>query len=100
MLYIDGALESTVIASPFTPAPSIAPFLVGGITLGSSTNPTGAFNGLIDDVRIYDNALSAADVEALFNPVSAVPEPSTFALASVAIVLVSLVIGRRRNQVL
>lgn len=37
------------------------------------------FNGLIDDIRIYDATLSSAEVAALFGP-STVPEPASLAL--------------------
>ena len=36
------------------------PLVVGG-------NGANSFNGLIDDVRIYDRALSAEEVQALYN---------------------------------
>ena len=49
---------------------------LGGNSVGHTHNvafgkgPNGStrfFNGLIDDVRIYDRALSAAEVQALYN---------------------------------
>ena|SRR5579863_2066760 len=36
---------------------------IGGATVGADD---GGFNGLIDDVRIYNRALSAAEVQQLF----------------------------------
>ena len=37
------------------------------IFIGISANMVRAVKGLIDDVRIYDRALSAAEVQALYN---------------------------------
>jgi N-acetylneuraminic acid mutarotase len=37
------------------------------LVFGAASNETRPFNGLIDDVRIYDRALSAEEVQALYN---------------------------------
>ena len=37
------------------------------LRIGSRVNASKFFNGLIDDVRIYDRALSAEEVQALYN---------------------------------
>jgi len=82
-IYVDGAFEGSALSSPiFTIA---ADFLIGGIVVGGVD--TGHFNGLISDVRVYDNALSASDVEAICQQVlsgQAVPEPSSLALVAIA----------------
>jgi hypothetical protein len=83
-LYIDGMLQDTRSAVPINTTPQ--PFVVGGLA-NSSGIVTGYFTGLIDDVRIYDNVLSAADVNSLFTSnatPTAVPEPATFGLAAFA----------------
>jgi len=74
-LYIDGALAASI---------NIA---IGTTTGGTDTrfgrqfDPFGEFfNGGIDDVRIYDNALSASEVSALAGGQSQVPEPGTMVL--------------------
>ena len=38
--------------------------VIGGAT---SANMNYEFNGLIDDVRVYNRALSAAEIQALYN---------------------------------
>ena len=61
---------------------AIAPFLVGGIKLADQSL-VGAFNGLVTDVAIYDNALTANEVQTIYQNTlhpSAVPEPSSLAL--------------------
>jgi hypothetical protein len=55
----DGALTGTVPASLFnTPA---------GGRLGAKSGSTSFFNGLIDDARVYNRALSATDIAALYS---------------------------------
>jgi hypothetical protein len=63
-LYRDGELIAEQ-AEPFGPTPVDAPWAVGG---RSTPTPGEArfFSGLIDDVRIYERALSADEVRALF----------------------------------
>lgn len=41
-----------------------ANFLVGGIMVGGV--PTSYFNGLVDDVQVYDRALTCAEINAMF----------------------------------
>lgn len=58
-LYLNGSLEATVM--PPSPANQIntSPLYIGG-GVGNS------FNGVIDDVRLYNRALSVAEVQALY----------------------------------
>jgi MYXO-CTERM domain-containing protein len=89
-LYVDGVLANTqTMASPSFP--SFNNFEIG--RLGRSA-PTDPYQGLIDDVQVYDQALSLSDVQFLFaNPGTSVPEPGAFALAGLG--LLSLVRRRR-----
>jgi hypothetical protein len=59
-LYVNGVLRSTTPASG-TIAASTAPLRIGGNNV-FSTPGTEFFAGLIDDVRIYNRALSAAEI--------------------------------------
>ncbi|YCM44660.1 LamG domain-containing protein [Verrucomicrobiaceae bacterium 227] len=61
-------------------------FFIGGDVNNPSVNEF--FNGYIDDVRIYDDALSAGDVNAL-----AVPEPSALLLGALSL---GMMIRRKR----
>jgi hypothetical protein len=56
-LYLDGVGYSPFIGTPNTNNGSISPFIIG----------SGGFLGLIDDVRIYNRALSAAQIAAMYN---------------------------------
>ena len=89
-MYVDGVLVSSGGLSPLVQ--SSASFLVGGVAVSGS--PRSYFTGLIDDVRIYDNALSAAEVSALYG--APVPEPATWAMLAVGLTL--LTVGRRRRH--
>ena len=65
-IYVDGTpVEAT---RPSVPIPAnTASFLIGGVTFGST--PTGLFTGFIDEVQIYDHALSDVEIDYLFqNP--------------------------------
>jgi uncharacterized protein YjdB len=60
-LYVDGTLVNTVAASGKMPVSS-GPLRIGGDAVWGEY-----FNGLIDEVRIYNRALSAAEVTADMN---------------------------------
>lgn len=74
-LYVDGAnLESSALAQTINP--NTASFLIGGITFGST--PGGGFDGLIDEVQVYDYALAAHEIQFLYeNPGLALGESRT-----------------------
>ncbi len=74
-LYLDGILSATLFSSISTTALG-SNTRFGAQFSGPGQDPSEYFVGRIDDVRIYDVALSANEVAAL----SAVPEPSGLAL--------------------
>ena len=95
--YIDGVLFSdgqtntggdTVIVNTVT-SPTVSgttyPVVLGGRHQGSLFS----FDGMVDEVRIYDHALSAAEVQALF-----VPEPSSALMVMLG--LTACLVRRRR----
>ena len=60
-LYVDG----TFIKNGITQDRTLHILARNGKAIGAGNY--GSFKGLIDDVRIYDRALSAAEVQALYN---------------------------------
>jgi hypothetical protein len=62
-IYVDGAPAEGIEPSQAFLS-TLAPFLIGGDAPGGI--PRGLFTGLIDDVQIYNQALSAGDVDYLF----------------------------------
>lgn len=65
-IYVDGApAEGSIVSSPIVA--NAVPFLVGGVTVG--VTPTAMYSGLVDDVQVYNRALSDAEIDFLFqNP--------------------------------
>ncbi|MFT5124694.1 MAG: hypothetical protein ACI97B_003331 [Verrucomicrobiales bacterium] len=86
-VYIDGAFAQSSSVSLGLDGVSNTAVYIGAIKEGNQKN----FDGMIDDVRIYDHALSAGDVAALY---AAVPEPSAAWLLIVGCGILSL--SRRR----
>lgn len=87
-IYVDGDLDqfanisSSLVASPANN---------GDIRFGRHFSLNRQYQGLMDDVRIYNHALSASEVRGL----AAVPEPSSAALLCVG----PAVLMRRRKRV-
>ena len=74
-IYVDGSPSEAGTVSQSVPANS-APFLIGGVNVSSV--PTARYTGLVDDVQVYNNALSSSDVQYLYDhPGQAVPEPAS-----------------------
>jgi len=76
-LYVDGAWVDTTAHS--------ASVLAAGhdLVFGGSVNPvSGAYNRDLDDIRIYNRALSPSEVSTLY----AIPEPSTAVLLGLGLV--------------
>ena len=89
--YVNGVADGTVAHSYTTALNS------WGLVLGGTIPNDGyhlGFSGAVDDVYLYDRALSAAEVTDLMNG-DLVPEPSTFALAALG--GASLLLYRKRK---
>jgi hypothetical protein len=89
-IYVDGAPAEATTSSPSIIA-NTASFLIGGVTSGGT--PTSRYTGLIDEVEIYNHALTSAEVQARFN---SVPEPSAAMFGAVSALV--LLLRRNRNQ--
>jgi len=70
-LYVNGRLEGSASSS------SLTGFSYNAYIGCDPTYPL-YYNGLIDDVRIYDRALSAAEIEELYNSVPVPPVGETY----------------------
>ncbi len=94
-IYVDGQFQGASSGTVLNQLNGY-PFLVGGITVGST--PTNSYSGLIDNVGVWNNVLSAADVLSLYNTQgnpTALPEPGTIGLGSIG---GGLLIGLARRK--
>ncbi len=66
-IYVDGVLENTRL-EPLRNTDSADPFTIGEI---DAVGPEQPFNGLIDEVDIYNRALSASEIQSIYNAGSA-----------------------------
>lgn len=73
--YIDGDIYDDEVNSTraINTATGLSEFFIGNDQ--TSNEPTGIFDGLIDDVKVYDHALTESELDALL-----VPEPASLAL--------------------
>lgn len=95
-IYVDGGMYEDQKPARVIGEPN-GLFLVGGLTDRFSFMPIASYTGMIDEVQVYDHALSPAEVDFLFShPGQAVPEPASLLLLSIA-GLLSLVAAFRKR---
>src|SRR5262249_21753203 len=68
-LYVNGAVDASV-AQNLTPAGTSAP-----VTIGQFGGPADNLAGVVDEVRIYNRALSTTEIQADMNTPLGVPSP-------------------------
>lgn len=99
LLYVDGVLDADFGGTP-APSASLSKFVntgssanvaIGGFSGGNISGTR--FQGWIDDVRIYDEALSAGQIYTL-----AVPEPSSLVLIAGGLIGLCGRLRRRRGR--
>ncbi|MFQ6125967.1 MAG: LamG-like jellyroll fold domain-containing protein [Candidatus Heimdallarchaeota archaeon] len=61
-IYVNGVLEGEKYVDSFLPYTGSAPLQIGGVTLPGHGPGQGNFKGVIDEVRIYNRALSKEEV--------------------------------------
>lgn len=88
--YVDGVYQALGNLTSANTAAS--DFNVVGLNLGMHRDEGRAFDGQIDELTIWDNTLSSADVTSLY--LSQVPEPSAILLGAIG----TLALFRRRRQ--
>ncbi len=89
-MYVDGVLDASANVSGAATASNDQPLLFNGLLDGSTGWDTARwFDGAMDEVRLYDRALTAGDVLELYS----VPEPATLVLFGIG----SLALLRRRR---
>jgi predicted ribosomally synthesized peptide with SipW-like signal peptide len=67
-IYVDGQPDGSQSVPSFTPQTSSDPGAIGAELSGGS--PTDPFDGVVDDVRVYERALSAQEVLTIYNDTS------------------------------
>jgi hypothetical protein len=65
-LYVDGVLDAVLSIGPVVAYTGPAPLMIGSLGGISNHGDDGVFHGAIGDIRIYNRALSAAEVHDLY----------------------------------
>lgn len=87
-IYINGVLEATTTHGPGIPLNERGELYVGG-----NFSDADYFDGILDDLRVYNEVLSPSDVLTLY---SAIPEPGTALWGGLA--LLGLAVRRTRSR--
>lgn len=103
-VYLDGVLAGGVVADTLDsthnpPYNNQDIYNTNPLAIGAGNNDgSNGFVGNIDEVAIYQRALSAGEIAAHYNAALAVPEPTSTALLTVALVFANLRGFRRKGS--
>ena len=75
-IYINGIEEGRVNIQNIIPFQGPAPLIIG--SMAYSTHPNGDFNGVIDDVRIYNRPLNNFEISSLYNQTNGIDESESY----------------------
>jgi hypothetical protein len=97
--YIYDSSATLLASGTFTGSTTAIATGDGPLRIGDSYQDTARdFIGFIDEVRLYDTALSEQDVAALAAQFNPVPEPSTWMVVGVTAAAGAVHVGRRRSR--
>jgi hypothetical protein len=96
-IYIDGQLQASSNGSTGLTQIS-APFVVGGLLNVPGTAVYNTFNGLVDNVGVWDSALTGSEVQSLYGAAQT-PEPATGLLLLVGAVGCAFVASKRKTGI-
>ncbi|NQV33026.1 MAG: hypothetical protein HQ515_10045 [Phycisphaeraceae bacterium] len=74
-LYFNGEIVGTSVTNPGSVNPTTHNTYIGARANGGNSGPEAFFDGLLDDVRFYDKALTGAEVDAVMMGISDVTGP-------------------------
>ena len=83
-IFVDGVLEGSATINNITPYMGAAPLRIGNI-IGSTHANAGVFDGAIDEIGIFDHALSQEEIATLSGGTQVVPEPSSMAIFAIGL---------------
>lgn len=98
-IYLNGTLNSQSSLNLNTTDTAVS----FGVNPDAIINPPGSdwnkyFDGVIDDIRIYNRALSSGEITELYNEPNPVPEPTTIALLGIGLAGLAGIAMRRKYK--
>ena len=93
LIYVNGML----VLSQAVTFPGALQDGLNALGLGNQTERNRPFLGLIDEIALYNRALSLEEVEAHYKALSAVPEPGSLILMGAGLLVMAAAARRRRR---
>lgn len=102
--YVAGTLDGTTVKVYVDGIPTSAPYSgaatsnLRDVRMGSHWNGARYFNGLIDEVQLYDNVLSDSEIMDIYQGNTVIPEPATMAMFGLGLIGMALRRNRKLGQ--